>query len=117
MADSSEKFPLLALAEEGGSSASFLKMARALAKEENISLPKYLMGMIWHSVHGHNLSKIHFYQDGSGDTYDIEFIGEVFRQMEADDAAGKLKTFNSAEEGLAYLAEIRKVVSAGKEVD
>lgn len=92
-------------------------MARTLAKEENISLPKYLVGMIWHTLHGYDLSKIHFYQDGSGDTYNVEFIDKAFKQMEADDAAGKLKIFNSAEEGLTYLAEIRKAVNAGKEVD
>jgi hypothetical protein len=118
MASSAATFPLFSLSnDEDDTPASLLKRARALAKEENVSLPKYLIGMLKHAIRGHDLSKIHFYQDGSGDTYNVEFIDKAFKQMEDDDAAGKLKTFNSAEEGLAYLEELEAAVDAGEEID
>jgi hypothetical protein len=116
MANAVATFPLLSVSEDD-TPASFLKTARTLAKEENVSLPKYLLGMLRHALRGHDLSKIHFYQDGSGDTYDVDALQKLIDEAHADDAAGELKTFNSAEEGLAYLAEIRKAVDAGKEVD
>jgi hypothetical protein len=118
MTSSAATFPLFSLSnDEDDTPASLLKRARALAKEENVSLPKYLMGMLRHAIRGHDLSKIHFYQDGSGDTYNEDVIDKLVEEALADDAAGKLKTFNSAEEGLAYLDELEAAVDAGKEID
>ena len=88
-----------------------------MAREENVSLPKYLAGMLKHAIRGHDLSKIHFYQDGSGDTYNVDVIQKLIDEAHADDAAGELKTFNSTEEGLAYLDELEAAVDAGKEID
>jgi hypothetical protein len=75
-----------------------LKRARALAKEENVSLPKYLAGMLKHAIRGHDLSKIHFYQDGSGDTYNEDVIQKLIDEAHEDDAAGLTITCNSKEE-------------------
>jgi hypothetical protein len=117
MASSSATFPLFNVSEEEDTPTSFLKRARALAKEEKVSLPKYLIGMLRHALRGDNLANVHFYQDGSGDTYNTDDLDRMHEETLADEAAGKLKTFNSAEEGLAYLAEIRKAVDGGKEID
>jgi hypothetical protein len=116
MANAVATFPLLSVSEDD-TPASFLKRARALAKEENVSLPKYLLGMLRHALRGHDLSKIHFYQDGSGDTYNVDVLEKIFQEAHAELAAGELKTFNSAEEGLAYLDEFEAAVDTGKEVD
>ena len=116
MASSVATFPLFSVSEEDDTT-SFLKRARAMAKEENVSLPKYLAGMLKHAIRGHDLSKIHFYQDGSGDTYDVEEVRRTHEEALAESAAGELKTFNSAEEGLAYLDELGAAVDAGEEID
>jgi hypothetical protein len=115
MASSSATFPLFNVRKD--TTSDFLAKARALAKEENVSLPKYLAGMIKHMLLGHDLSKIHFFQDGSGDTYNEDVLDRMHEEAMADEAAGELKTFSSAEEGLAYLAEIRKAVESRREID
>jgi hypothetical protein len=109
-------FPLLSVSEDD-TPASFLKRARALAKEENVSLPKYLLGMLRHALRGHDLSKIHFYQDGSGDTYNVDVIDKAFKQMEEDSKAGLTTICNTKEEALAHLEKLEAEVDAGKEID
>jgi hypothetical protein len=88
-----------------------------LAKEENVSLPKYLIGMLRHSLRGHDLSKIHFYQDGSGDTYNEEVIDKLVEEAHAESAAGLTTRGNTKEELFAHLRELREAVDAGKEID
>jgi hypothetical protein len=98
MASSSATFPLFNVSDEEDTPTNFLKRARALAKEEKVSLPKYLIGMLRHSLRGHDLAHVHFYQDGSGDTYNTDDLDEIARQSDADDAAGLTITCNSKEE-------------------
>jgi hypothetical protein len=116
MASSVATFPLLNASKEDDT-INFLKTARALAREENVSLLKYIGGMLRHALRGHDLSKIHFYQDGSGDTYNEDVIDRICEESEADDAAGELKTFDSLEEGLAYLRGPEVEVKTGAGID
>jgi hypothetical protein len=44
--------------------------------------------MLRHALRGDNLANIHFYQDGSGDTYDVEEVRRTHEEALADDAAG-----------------------------
>jgi hypothetical protein len=103
MASSSATFPLFDIPEEEDTPTSFLKRARANAKEENVSLPKYLAGMLKHAIRGHDLAKIHFYQDGSGDTYDVDVLEKIFEEAHVESAAGQSYRCETAEEGLALL--------------
>jgi hypothetical protein len=68
-----------------------------------------------HALRGHDLSKIHFYQDGSGDTYNVEFIDKAFKQMEEDSKAGLTMVCNSKEEALAHLEKLEAEADAGEE--
>jgi hypothetical protein len=117
MASSSATFPLFGVSDGDDSPTNFLKRARALAKEENVSLPKYLAGMLKHAIRGHDLSKIHFYQDGSGDTYNVEEVRRTHEETLAESAAGLTTRGNTKEELFAHLRELRKAVDAGKEID
>jgi hypothetical protein len=94
-----------------------LASLQALADEEKVSLPKYLLGMLKHAIRGDNLANVHFFHDGSGDTYNTDDLDKMHEEALADEAAGELKTFNSAEEGLAYLDELEAAVGARKEID
>jgi hypothetical protein len=87
----------------------------ACATEENVTPAQYMVAMLWHAMRGHDLSKIHFYQDGSGQTYNEDVLTEIHEQTMAEDRAGELKTFKTAEEGLAYLKKIRENAEAGRE--
>jgi hypothetical protein len=118
MASSAATFPLFCLSnDEDDTPASLLKRARALAKEENVSLPKYLMGMLKHAIRGHDLSKIHFYQDGSGDTYNEDVLDEIARQSDADKAAGLTTICKTKEEDDEFFRKLEAEIEAGKEVD
>ncbi|MDR1255525.1 MAG: hypothetical protein LBJ94_01170 [Puniceicoccales bacterium] len=64
---------------------------RAKAKEENVTIVQYLAAMLRHALKGHDLSKIHFYQDGSGQTYNVDFLDEMLAQSDAESAAGLTK--------------------------
>jgi hypothetical protein len=110
-------FPLFSTSKEDDTPASFLKRARAMAKEENVSLPKYLAGMLKHALRGHDLSKIHFYQDGSGDTYNVEFIDKAFKQMEEDSKAWLTTICKTKEESDEFFRKLREEIDAGKEVN
>jgi hypothetical protein len=88
----------------------FRKKALERAAEGHISLFKCFANMLRHAIRGDNLANIDFYQDGYGDIYDMQAIRNKCEQSEAEDAAGELKTFESADEGLAYLYEMRKAV-------
>jgi hypothetical protein len=96
MTNSLAAFPLFKI--RGDTTNDFLAKARVLAKEENVSLSQYLAGMLKHALRGHDLSKIHFYQDGSGDTYNTDVLDEIARQSDADKAAGLTIACNSKEE-------------------
>ncbi|MDR2628438.1 MAG: hypothetical protein LBC30_00330 [Puniceicoccales bacterium] len=118
MASSVATFPLFSVSDEDDDTpTSFLKRARVLAKEENVSLPKYLAGMLKHAVRGHDLSKIHFYQDGSGDTYNEDVLDRIAEQSDAESAAGLTVVCKTKEEALAYLEKLEAEVDAGKEID
>jgi hypothetical protein len=117
MASSSATFPLFNVSDEEDTPTNFLKRARALAKEEKVSLPKYLIGMLRHSLRGHDLSKIHFYQDGSGDTYNVDVLQKLIDEAHAESAAGLTVVCKTKEEALAYLEKLEAEVDAGKEID
>jgi hypothetical protein len=86
-----------------------------LAKEENVSLPKYLIGMLRHSLRGHDLSKIHFYQDGSGDTYNEEVIDKLVEEAHAESAAGLTTICNTKEESDEHFRKLREEAAREKE--
>jgi hypothetical protein len=86
---------------------------RAKAKEENVTIAQYLAAMLRHALKGHDLSKIHFYQDGSGLTYNVDFIEESFRQAEEDIAAGRGYHCETKEEVHALFAKWDAEVEAG----
>jgi hypothetical protein len=104
MASSSVTFPLFNVKKD--TTSDFLAKARMLAKEENVSLPKYLAGIIKHMLLGHDLSKIHFYQDGSGDTYNVDVIQKLIDEAHAESAAGLTVVCNSKEELDAFFAKL-----------
>jgi hypothetical protein len=116
MANAVATFPLLSVSEDD-TPASFLKRARALAKEENVSLPKYLLGMLRHALRGHDLSKIHFYQDGSGDTYNVDVLQKLIDEAHAESAAGLTTVCNSKEELFAHLEKLEAEADAGEGID
>jgi hypothetical protein len=115
MANSVATFPLFNVKKD--TTDGFLARARARAKEENVSLPKYLAAMIKHMCYGHDLSKIHFYQDGSGDTYNEDDLDRMHDEFEAESKAGLTVVCNTKEEALAYLEKLEAEVDTGKEVD
>ncbi|MDR1255392.1 MAG: hypothetical protein LBJ94_00465 [Puniceicoccales bacterium] len=84
---------------------------RVKAKEENVTIAQYLAGMLRHALKGHDLSKIHFYQDGSGQTYNVDVLEKIHEETMAEDARGELETFFSDEEALEHLRKIRKAVN------
>jgi hypothetical protein len=106
MANSLAAFPLFKVRKS--STDDFLAKALALAKEENVSLSQYLAGMMKHMLLGHDLSKIHFYQDGSGDTYNEDVLDKIHEEALADDAAGLTITCNSKEEVDALFEQWKK---------
>jgi hypothetical protein len=109
MVSSVTTFPLFSLSDEDDDTpASLLKRARVLAKEENVSLPKYLAGMLKHAVRGDNLAHVHFFQDGSGDTYSEDDLDRMHKEALADDAAGLTITCNSKEELDALFEQWKK---------
>jgi hypothetical protein len=93
---------------------AFQKCYGLEAKEENVSLLKYLLGMLWHATRGHDLSKIHFYQDGSGDTYNVDVIQKLIDEAHAELAAGLTSSGKTKEELFAHLKKLREAVDAGK---
>jgi hypothetical protein len=95
---------------------NFLTKAQLLADEENVSLHQYLGAMLRHFLLGHDLSKIHFYQDGSGDTYNEDVIDRLVEEAHAESAAGLTTVGETKEKLFAHLRELRKAVDAGKEV-
>ncbi|MDR1433242.1 MAG: hypothetical protein LBI61_02800 [Puniceicoccales bacterium] len=90
------------------SSRDLLAKARALAVEERVSLPKYLAAMLWHAIRGHDLANIHFFQDGSGDSYDSEVIRKMCEQAREESARGECLVFETDDECRNYFKEIRR---------
>jgi hypothetical protein len=84
----------------------------ACATEESVTPAQYMVAMLWHAMRGHDLSKIHFYQDGSGQTYNEDVLTEMHEQTMAEDRAGELETFHSAEEFIASLRREAKVLAS-----
>jgi hypothetical protein len=115
MASSSATFPLFNVSDEEDTPTNFLKRARALAKEEKVSLPKYLIGMLRHSLRGHDLSKIHFYQDGSGDTYNEDVLDRMHEETLAESAAGLTTICNTKEESDEHFRKLREEAVREKE--
>jgi hypothetical protein len=106
MTNSLATFPLFKIRR--GLTSDFLAKAQALADEEHVSIAQYLAGMMKHIFLGHDLSKIHFYQDGSGDTYNVDVIQKLIDEAHADDAAGLTITCNSKEEVDALFEQWKK---------
>jgi hypothetical protein len=98
MTNSSATLPIFNISDD---TRDFLAKARAAAAEEHVSLPKYLAGMLRHAIRGHDLSKVHFYQDGTGDTYYEPVLEEALRQA----AGEEVKEFDTAEEAIRYCGE------------
>jgi hypothetical protein len=118
MASSVATFPLFTVSDEDDDTpANFLKRARALAKEENVSLPKYLAGMLKHAVRGDNLANVHFFQDGSGDTYNTDDLDRMHEEALADDAAGLTSSGKTKKELFAHLEKLEAEADAGEEID
>jgi hypothetical protein len=115
MASSSATFPLFKVRRK--TTDDFLAKAQVLAKEENVSLPQYLAGMLRHSLRGDNLANVHFFQDGSGDTYNTDDLDKMHEEALVDDAAGLTSSGKTKEELFAHLKELRRAVDAGKEID
>jgi hypothetical protein len=57
--------------------------------------------MLKHALRGHDLSKVHFYQDGSGDTYYEPVLDKRYDETMAESAARLSYRCKTAEEGLA----------------
>jgi hypothetical protein len=86
---------------------------RAKAKEENVTVAQYLAAMLRHALKGHDLSKIHFYQDGSGDTYDENEVDRTHEETMAASAAGLSYRCKTKEEVYALFAKWDAEVEAG----
>ncbi|MDR1255523.1 MAG: hypothetical protein LBJ94_01160 [Puniceicoccales bacterium] len=86
---------------------------RAKAKEENVTIAQYLAGMLRHALKGHDLSKIHFYQDGSGQTYNLDVLDEIQQESDADFAAGRGYRCETKEQVHALLVKLKEVALAG----
>jgi hypothetical protein len=114
MTNSSATLPIFNISDD---TRDFLAKARAAAAEEHVSLPKYLAGMLRHAIRGHDLSKVHFYQDGTGDTYNTDVLDKIAEQSDAESEAKLTTVGETKEELFAHLRELRKAVDAGKEVD
>jgi RNA-binding protein YhbY len=115
MANAIATFPLFKISKSPTDDS--LANAKKLADKENVSLLQYIGSMLKHALRGHDLSKIHFYQDGSGDTYNEEVLDEMARQSDAESAAGLTTKGKTKEELFAHLRELRRAVDAGKEID
>ncbi|MDR1173622.1 MAG: hypothetical protein LBK24_02400 [Puniceicoccales bacterium] len=115
MTNSLAAFPLFKIRKK--TTDDFLAKAEVLAKEENVSLSQYLAGMLKHALRGHDLSKIHFYQDGSGDTYNTDVLDEIARQSDVESAAGLTTVCKTKEELFAHLEKLKAEVDAGEEID
>jgi hypothetical protein len=99
ISNSSATFPIFPVPED--STQYFLARAWAQAAEEHISLSKYLAPKLKHGLRGHDLSRIHFSQDGSGDTYYEPILDRLYDETMAESAAGLSYRCKTAEEGLA----------------
>jgi hypothetical protein len=115
MANSMAAFPLFNVG--WGTADDSLAKLQALADEENVSLPKYLLGMLKHAVRGDNLANVHFFQDGSGDTYNTDDLDRMHEEALADKAAGLTVVCKTKEESDEFFRKLREEIDAGKEID
>jgi hypothetical protein len=115
MANSMVSFPPFKVS--WGTVDNDLASLQALADEEKVSLPKYLLGMLKHAIRGDNLANVHFFQDGSGDTYNTDDLDRMHEEFEAESKAGLTTKGKTKEELLAHLEKLEAEVDAGKEVD
>jgi hypothetical protein len=113
MANAVATFPLYKISKNP--TDDFLAKAKKLADKEKVSLLQYIGGMLKHALRGHDLSKIHFYQDGSGDTYNVEFIDKAFKQMEEDSKAGLTTICKTKEESDEHFRKLREEAAREKE--
>jgi hypothetical protein len=101
MTNSLATLPIFKVSDD--TTQDFLAKARAFAAEEQVSRPKYLAGMLKHALRGHGLSKVHFYQDGSGDTYYEPVLDKLYDETMTASAAGLITVCNGGEEVFALL--------------
>jgi hypothetical protein len=98
MANSSMIFPIFIISH---TSQNFPANTRALGAEEYISLPKLLSGMLLHAICRDNLGTIHFYQDDSRDSSDVEGVRQTNDETLAESVAGFTTICKSDEEVFA----------------
>jgi hypothetical protein len=115
MANSMVSFPPFKVS--WGTVDNDLASLQALADEEKVSLPKYLLGMLKHAVKGDNLANVHFFQDGSGDTYNTDDLDRMHKEFEAESKAGLTTICNTKEESDEHFRKLREEIDAGKEID
>jgi hypothetical protein len=94
MMNSSMTFPIFSTSH---TTQNFPINTRALDAEKYVSLPKFLVGMLFHAICRDNLGTIHFSQDDSGDTSDVEEVRQTQEETLAESAAGFTTVCNSDE--------------------
>jgi hypothetical protein len=73
--------------------------------------------MLRHSLRGDNLAHVHFFQDGSGDTYNTDDLDRMHEEFEAESKAGLTVVCKTKEESDEFFRKIEAEVEAGEEID
>jgi toxin YoeB len=94
----------------------FLAKTRAAAADEHISFLKYLAGMLKHALRGHDLSKIHFYPDDSGDTDYESVLDKRYDETIVESAPGLITICHTKEESDEHFRKLRDEVARKKKV-
>jgi hypothetical protein len=110
--DSAVKKLTIGVSEFSEFPEDFLKIVVEHVAEEHVTPAQYAAAMLWHAVRGHDLSKIHFYQDGSGQTYNEDVLDEMLAQSDAESAVGLTTVCHSKEESNEHFRKIREKVDA-----
>jgi hypothetical protein len=76
---------------------------QAGALEEHVSILQYITGIIKHFACGDDHSRIHFYQDGSGDAHNEDVPSKIDEETMGDSRARLSYCCETAEERLALL--------------
>jgi hypothetical protein len=105
--------PIFSLFSVSDDTQDFL--AKARAADEHISFPKYQAGMPKHTLRGHDLSKVHFYQDGSGDTYSESVLDKLYDETMAESVAELTTVCHTKEEFDEHFRKLREEVARKKE--
>jgi hypothetical protein len=68
-----------------------------------------------HALRGHDLSKVHFYQDGSGDNYSEPVLDQLYDETMAESVAGLTTVCHTKEESDEHFRKPREEVARKKE--